>query len=136
MNSSLKSALLSNKTLKVIAIIIGYGIWSLLAGIYTQSVWVDVPVRFYNVSDQAPISAQPETMKINFIGKRADLKYCKDIALNLDAAQFNPGQHCIAPTQAQLFLPKGIKLVHSIPSSLIINASGQPGITESGQTAF
>ena len=123
MNSSLKSALLSNKTLKVVSIIIGYGIWSLLTGIFTQSVWVDVPVHFYNVAANASITAQPAMMKINLIGKRAALKYCKDIAFHLDAAQFNSGQYCIVPTQEQLFLPKDIKMVHSIPSSFMISAA-------------
>ena len=115
----IKNAFLSNLTLKTISLIIGYSLWCFIGNLYVQTSSHKIPICFYNVPENISIEAKPEIVTVHLCGKRANLSSCTDLALHLDAATLQPGQHCIAPTHEQLFLPQTVSLAHYKP--LVIN---------------
>jgi len=106
---------LSNKTIKIVSLILGYSVWCFIGNLYVQTMTQNVPVCFYNVPENISIQAKPEVVTINLSGKRSSLYTCSDLALHINAASLTPGEHRIAPTSDQLFLPETINLVHYQP---------------------
>jgi hypothetical protein len=115
MTALIKNAFLNNKTIKVISLILGYSLWSLIGNVYLQSAAHKVPVCFYNVPDNITIEAKPEMILVCLHGKRCDLSYCNDLAFHIDASALQPGEHKLAPTAEHLFLPDTINLIHYKP---------------------
>lgn len=114
----LKKAVLNNLTIKIFSLIIGYCLWTFLGSIYLQTNTIHVPVCFYNVPNNREVTAQPETIAIQIRGKRADLKWCSDLALHVNAESFALGQHTVAPSEEQLFLPKTVTMVYYKPLAI------------------
>lgn len=114
----LKKTILSNLTIKIFALIIGYCLWSFLGDIYLQTSTIKVPICFYDVPDEKEIIAHPESITIQIRGKRSDLKQCDDLAFHINAKSLAPGQHAIAPSEDQLFLPKTVNMVHYKPLAI------------------
>jgi hypothetical protein len=120
MTTTIKSALLSNAPLKIISLIIGYSLWSLLGTIYTVSETVQVPIDIYNVSDNTIVHVVPEIIALQISGKRSEIRACTPLALHVDARELSLGQHCIVPNEQQLLLPNSVKLLHYNPLKILV----------------
>ncbi len=123
MNTTLKQALTTNKTLKVMALLLGYSAWMILSSHQTITQWVQVPVCFYNVPSNLTIDCSVETMNIQVKGTAADIKACTDLALHCDASHFKGGEQKIYPTARELCLPTSVKLVHYQPLCMVVKCS-------------
>lgn len=123
MNKLIKESLTSNKILKLVSLAIGVITWSLLWNHQPSSTWVQVPICFYNIPAHIHVTANQDKIKIQLQGKLADINECADLALHIDASNFNPGKQCIQPDQELLFLPSSVKLVHSKPVLLQITTT-------------
>jgi len=112
--------------LKIISIILGYSLWAIASADQIISLWIEVPLSFYNVDEHLTIDA-PEKIMINIEGKRIDLSSLESskLAVHCDVQSFNEGEHYISVTNRNLFLPYAIKLVHYKPSNLVITALKQ-----------
>lgn len=121
MNLTVKNQLTSNLTLKIISLMLGYGLWLLLSQSRTAELWADVPVCFYNVPAQIQINA-PETISVQLVGHRSDL-YALDnenLAFHIDGELLHVGENLLPVSREALFLPHCIKLVNYAPIPTII----------------
>jgi hypothetical protein len=123
MNNLIKESLVNNKILKLVSLALGFITWSLVWNHQPSCNWIEVPVCFYNIPTQMKVTANQEKMKIQVQGKLADINQCNNLALHIDARNFEPGQRCIYPDSELLFLPSSVKLVHSKPLFLQITTT-------------
>ena len=118
----LKNCIMNNLTIKILSMIIGYALWSLLADSYTVTQWQTIPICFYNVSENRHIESNQEQLKIKLSGKRSDLISCKSLAFHVDAQLLSKGQNILMPNESSLFLPTSVKLVYCNPIKVSVNA--------------
>lgn len=123
MNKIIKEAITSNKTLKLVSLILAFSTWSLLSNYQSATSWVEVPVCFYNTPSDMKVAANQEALKVQIRGKLTDLAHCQNLALHIDATDFKPGQQRINPCAEQLFLPNSVTLVHNKPLYLEITTT-------------
>lgn len=126
-----KNSLLSNLTIKIFSVFMGFYLWSFLGGIYWHTKSVRVPVCLYNIPTNKQIMVKPEYVSVQIQGKRADLKQCSDIAFHLNAATLAEGEHKLAPHEEDLFLPKTVSMVNYKPQTITVkvvtsNCTGNP----------
>jgi hypothetical protein len=121
MKLPLKKILFSNIILKAQSLIIGYTLWSILSASVPTTIWTEVPLSFYNESDQQTINA-PETVKVNLRGNRSDLQTIdsKTLALHINAQALSIGPNSITISSRSLFLPETINVINYIPSNLVV----------------
>lgn len=117
---TIKKALFKNFNLKLLSVLIGYGLWH----ITSQSLIIEhtftVPVAFYNVGNKTIKS--PEQVSITLRGKRKILRnIARHLALHLDASQLTPEQTTLAVTKEHLFLPDNVSLVHYTSTDSLIH---------------
>jgi len=93
MELSAKKIILSNLTLKIVSLIIGYGFWFTFSQSHTIAINVDVPLCFHSTSKQYTVSA-PEYITVNLAGRRSDLLNIdlENLALHVDAAELMVGE--------------------------------------------
>jgi hypothetical protein len=118
----LKESLFSNTILKILSVVIGYGIWSLLGNHRPTQHTFQVPVCFYNVKDGQKIQA-PELLTIDVQAARADLDSLQNetLALHIDAEKLEQGKQTIPVNAQQLLLPDSFKVVHYNPAQVVID---------------
>ena len=121
MNINIKNALLSNKTLKVVSLIIGTSLWLVFSQSHTTTITLDVPISFYAPPNDHKIDS-PEQVKVTLSGRRSDL-YALDLrnlALHIDGQSLQQGPNNLEVSPTTLFLPEQIKLVHWFPSNVVV----------------
>lgn len=118
MTSPTKKILWHNAPLKVISLILGYTFWYIFGHSHVTTAWVTVPLYFYNVPPATTIKA-PETLFIKIAGKRSELRALdfEHLAIHIDAQTLQEGPNRLAISDARLFLPDTIKLIHYSPSN-------------------
>jgi YbbR domain-containing protein len=118
---NIKQVFLGNSFLKVSSLIIGYLLWSVVADSYVTSIWVDVPLCFYN-NDQAMCVEAPEMVNVQLKGRRAVLYNLdkKSLAIHINIQDLKPGLNPYTLTTKDLFLSPAITLGDYIPYKVII----------------
>lgn len=118
-----RTALTSPIFLKATSLIIGFLLWSTVNHLFTQNVWLTVPVCFYNI-DTLQIEA-PETINVELTGKRAHIKQINPevLAVHIDASRLKIGTQKIPITAKQLLLPSSISVTSIIPHPIIITVT-------------
>lgn len=113
--------LCNNILLKTISLISALTFWYFFSGIHPTTISLAIPVCFYDTSAQQQIDA-PDQVTIVLAGKRNTLRSItySELALHIDAQQLHTGKQALTLSNAQLFLPESIKLVHYTPSPLIV----------------
>lgn len=126
MKTVLKKLLLDSLPLKVISLTLGYAFWCMLSQTHTASLQLTVPLTFYNVPQALAVQA-PETVHITLVGKRSDLWHIdqKTLALHIDMAGKQAGEHPVQLTVAHAFLPETIKLVDYTPCNLSVHLTAK-----------
>ena len=133
MRLHLKTIILDNAPLKIISLILGFTLWYIFSQGQTISVWLDVPISFYDIPEHMIIHC-PETIAINITGKRVDLLHLsrQHMATHINAQNLPQGISNITITPNLLFLPNSVKLLHYNPSNITVkltkknNSSDQP----------
>lgn len=121
MQFNFRNNLLSNPALKVLSLIIGYGIWHVLSVNHTHTLAVEVPVCFYNEVAAHEIDA-PATIDVELRGKRKIIRALntKSLALHIDASKLHHGPNPLRVDHTTLFVPNSINVVHYSPANSII----------------
>lgn len=121
---NLKKTLLNNAVLKAVSLIFGYTLWFVLSNAYTTSVWLEVPVCFYDTPEHVIVDA-PETVKINLVGKRTDLRNLdmQHLAVHINGTRLKTGHQQLTVNHETLLLPHTINILHTKPSNFIIKTS-------------
>lgn len=121
MKFDLKNNLKNNATLKIVSLIIGYGLWNILSASHMHTESLEVPVCFYHESDAQVIEA-PATITLELQGKKNILRSInkKNFAIHIDAAQLHHGPNPLIIDRSTLFLPETINVVHYSPTNTII----------------
>ena len=117
----LRSTLTSSLFLKVSSLILGFGLWSIMNDLFTQSKWFTIPVCFYN-TESHHIKA-PETVTLELTGKRAHLKRISSdtLAVHVDAKSLQQGDNLLRITHDLLLLPQTLAVTTVIPQSVIVH---------------
>jgi len=120
--SHLKNSLLSNATLKVVSLLFGSCFWIALNNQFSRNLELNVPVCFYEQSNEKYISA-PSTVTITLNGKRQDLQTIdvNSLAVHINAQELHNGVNHLVVDHTTLFLPHAVKLVHYTPANSVIN---------------
>jgi len=118
-----RTALTSTIFLKASSLLIGFLLWSSVSELFPRTLWVVVPVCFYN-KDNRIISA-PEYVNIEISGKRAHIKRIdtRNLALHIDATSLQSGSNLLAITRELLYMPQSISILTTIPQKIMITVS-------------
>ncbi|MEX0672139.1 MAG: hypothetical protein WD068_02175 [Candidatus Babeliales bacterium] len=83
-----------------------------------------MPLSFYNVKHGSTIQA-PETIQIALEGNRTDLRNItmSQLAAHINANELKKGTQLIELRPDQLLLPKHIRMIHSMPSNIVITVN-------------
>lgn len=96
----------------MMALAIGYGLWSSLARITCVTKTYTVPLSFYQVPKHFTIDA-PETIQVTLSAPRHALaSIAEQLVLYINVAHFSSGRWPVTVTNKELFLPENIKLVN------------------------
>ena len=122
----LRATLTSSIFLKVSSLIFGFLLWHTVCDLFPSSMWVKVPVYFYNTGSKV-ISAA-ENVELELSGKRIHIsRLDKDqLAVHLNAQGFKVGHNYVTIGREDLLMPSSITVVSSIPQKLPIHVSEPP----------
>lgn len=124
MNLRIKAALLSTRFLKFNALIIGYSFWALIGEAFPATLWLSVPLCFYNQQETKKIDA-PETIWVKLHGKRSHL-YAIDkeaLAAHINVEELHSGPQSYSITAKSLLLPPTISVSETIPHVIQLTLS-------------
>lgn len=117
MNAQLKSILINNSLLKILALIFGYVFWLILAQHQSLKITQKIPLSFYNTQNELKINV-PENVEINLLGKRHDLQKIDlaGLGVHLDLSHITQAGNYQVPVDTnQIFLPNNVKLLYYTP---------------------
>ncbi len=117
----LRSTLTSSLVLKATSLILGFLLWSTVSDLFTHSVWLQVPICFYNTGSET-IKA-PEAMSVELTGKRSYIRRIQKetVAVHIDAHTLKPGRNHLTITRDNLLMPPEITVTTVIPHKLIVH---------------
>lgn len=120
---NLKNTVTSNIFLKISSLIIGYLGWSIISNAYHATMWITVPICFYNTSNLT-IEA-PETIFLELKGTRSQLRSIdkEKLSVFIDAKTLIQGPNACQITTSKLFLPPSIKIHNYIPINPVITVA-------------
>ena len=120
-NKQIKKALNSNIFLKAMALVLSFSLWTILSESSLTSIWLTVPLCFYNKNDNLTIKA-PETLQVELKGKRSHLKLLNKatVALHIDAQSLVPGPNALSVNHNDLMLPSTIVVADTFPLNCVI----------------
>ncbi|NBO99526.1 MAG: hypothetical protein EBU90_05265 [Proteobacteria bacterium] len=121
MQPDTKSHPLNNLSLKIIALVFGYTLWTTMSEHNKVQVTLQAPLSFYN---QSGLEVEgPESVLVTVTGKRDSLyQLTRNLAVHINADNLNEGPNTIAPLEKDLLLPEAVKLVHCSPQTITVNA--------------
>jgi YbbR domain-containing protein len=113
-----------NATLKVISLIIGYGLWWTLSQSHPATMTVTIPVCVDTTSAQHNYDV-PETVHVTVTGKRSTLSTIDfdNLALHVDGQQLHEGKNPVALCSTNLFLPEQVNVVHYWPTPITVTVT-------------
>jgi hypothetical protein len=109
--------IINNLTLKVLALLLGYGLWLALAHHQPTKLELIIPVLFGELVAPFQITA-PQTITATIFGKRADLQklHVSSLGAYLNLSELKQaGSYQVHISPKQIFLPSNIKLLDYSP---------------------
>lgn len=106
---------------KLASLILGYSIWFFAATHQWVCQEYTVPVCFYPTEQR--IVTAPESIKLKISGPRSEIFHLNtiDLAMHINIADYQDGDHKVLLNSSNLFLPETLKLVELIPSYISCN---------------
>ncbi len=122
---SVHSTVTSPIFLKATSLILGFMLWSTVSNLFTQSIWVTIPLCYYN--KESKTITGPETIAIELTAKRTHIRHIqKDtLAAHIDAESLHPGANRLAITRDHLLMPQGITVTTVIPHTVVVHVQGE-----------
>ena len=104
------------------AFILGFFLWLFISSLHKTTLWVEVPVSFYNQHDTTIINA-PETIQIQLSGYRNNIRTIdlNQLAVHIDAQELYEGKNPLKIKAHNLFLPDLISVVNYSPLNGCVN---------------
>lgn len=127
MQISIQQLIFNNVVLKVTSLILGYCLWSMLGDLFQSTLWINVPLCFYNNEKNITIDA-PESIQVMLSGKRSHLYNISsaDLAIHINLNNLKSGDNYYILTDKNLFLPAEVKLTDYNPHNLMIKLGAPP----------
>jgi len=121
MQPDTKSHPLNNLSLKIIALVFGYTLWTTMSEHNKVQIALQAPLSFYN---EAGLELEgPESVLVTVSGGRDSLyRLTRDLAVHIDAGSLHEGSNTLALLEKDLLLPEAIKLVHCTPKTITVHA--------------
>lgn len=122
----IKKLLITHLPLKIISLILAFGLWASLNKSQMISRSFTVPVCFFNTTHRLSIHA-PETISITLKGPRDIMRMlgAERLAVHINSGDLSSGETPIALTGSHLLLPESVKLVHYSPLPVIVSSNTQ-----------
>lgn len=122
----LKQILTSKAPIKVVSLILGYSLWTILSQSQHTTMWTEVPVCFYQKTDGHCVTA-PESIKVALRAKKSHLQTIdfNTLAVHVNASKLKEGDNQLLLNGSHLLLPDAIKLVHYNPANFLITVGKQ-----------
>lgn len=116
MKLSLQKSIKNNLVLKCMALLLGFFAWFIVSRLHKTTVWVEVPLSFYNNHDHVVINA-PESLHVQLSGYRDVIRSIDhdSLAVHIDIHDLNEGKNPIRVHAQNLFLPDLISVVNYSP---------------------
>lgn len=113
MQISLKKFLESNSGLKVMAIAMGFSLWSWMNIDSRLQVPYEMPICFYEIADDCALKS-PERITVCLHGSRRALSdvFEQHPALHINAESLKEGINDLFVAEQKIFLPDSVKLLH------------------------
>lgn len=123
MPAILTKTIKNNHFLKFAALILGYGLWLIIAAHQIITVSENVPIYFYNNFDKL-IEHEPDHILIELRGNRKALYMAKKahLGIHIDASKLKSSINYVAIEEQQLLLPAFIQMIDAQPSHIKITA--------------
>jgi len=117
----IKKAVSSNITLKAMAVLMGYVLWSTMSQSQPKELWITIPVSVHSLPDNVTMHS-PDTIAVHIAGRKSDLCTLdrQTLALHVDGHHLHAGNNLIPITNTTLFLPDTIKLLHYKPHHVVV----------------
>jgi len=108
--------------LKCMALILGFFLWLFISSLHKATLWIEVPVSFYNQQDRV-ITYAPETVHVQLSGYRNAIRAidCQQLAVHIDAQELHAGKNILAIKNNHLLLPDSISVVNYCPLNGSVN---------------
>lgn len=121
MKYAIKPLILNNLNLKIISLICGYCLWSMISPYFTIERTYTVPVCFYPHSEI--VQQAPESITVTLRGSRTNLNaVCPgELSAHIPTDLLHHGKQRLEITPDMLFLPSSVIMVNYSPSHAYIN---------------
>ena len=122
MKKNLQKLLTNHISFIAISCILGFSIWYILGIDKPAQLNIQVPICFYGQQEQHIIKS-PQYVDLRLSAPRR-LLYAldsKNLAVHLDANKLHVGKNSVTLTQAELLLPKCIKLLDYKPINIVVD---------------
>jgi len=106
---------------KLLALASAFVIWALVASEPELSTFRTVPLEYRNLPNNLDLSSAPmEAVSLELRGPAGELRNgeVRRPAVVIDLSSVTPGQHTYTINEADLSLPRGVRLVRAIPSEV------------------
>lgn len=103
----------------MLAICLGFGLWSMVSTLHTDTTTITVPLLFYHIPEKNMMVPQHETITVTLKGPRAELQSIdyENLAVHINMQKMiSDGGITLKPEN--LFLPNSIKVVRYTPMNL------------------
>lgn len=124
MMQKIKQLVATNLPLKLLSLLCGYLVWSMISQSHVTTITQSVPICVYNNEQHQQVSA-PESIAVTLQAVRSKLSTVNidELALHLDASRLHKGPNQLLVDRSTLFLPEGVNVVHYSPSNSVINVT-------------
>jgi len=120
MQNQTKQHPLNNLSLKIIALVFGYTLWSAISAPQKIKITFKAPLSFFHEEDK--IIDAPDNVYITLFGKRSEFyKLTRELAFHIDADLLSKGKNTLFLDKSLLYLPKSIKLISCSPQKINIS---------------
>jgi hypothetical protein len=120
MQNQTKPHPLNNLSLKIIALVFGYTLWSAISAPQKVKITFQAPLSFFH-EEEKTIDA-PDHVSITLFGKRSEFyKLTRELAFHIDADLLSEGKNSLFLDKSQLYLPNSVKLVSCYPQKIKIS---------------
>jgi hypothetical protein len=127
--AALKKITLTKSILNIIALILGYSLWSILSQKTISSRFIEIPLCFYNTTQHTNLEA-PEFVAVTLSGSRINLKNLdiNQLALHVNAQNLSSGPNLIVPDRHNLLLPETINVLHYKPTNIMVTLNNNRNV--------
>lgn len=120
MHNHQKQHPLNNLSLKIIALVFGYTVWTTMSASQKITMTIKAPLSFFH--DENKTIDAPDHVSVTLCGKRSEFyTLTRELAFHIDAELLLQGINTLFLDQSLLYLPKSVKLLSCSPQKITIS---------------